>query len=484
MSRYEYQQGDSHKFWEVDVSGVELTTRWGRIGTSGQSTTKRFASEDAAQAAARKLVAEKVGKGYVEAVASAESSEGGEGPYGPLLGAADRAGALARHFRYLCDTPGYDRVLAEILARVTAVRVDAGNLVVEFGADGDPWIATPPARIGEFAEFPKSFRATVQKHATISAGKNLTLGAQGSLDFGMFGKEDQVYALFQSRENVREALHEYFANETVWVYHPEQLNSHGEPAIFPIRHELEDVIEPIDANIGALFLHRVVTKNRWPIDLPELKIATAKPGSTGTVPWYATIGWAMKKNGDRLYHEDNGPLDEWAAEAMVPEIAEMTMTDPPALSAIPLARMTALTRLVLFCSGKKPGIDTLEGVQGAVGLRRFEANDAAIKDLSPLAGLTALEILDLSGNKIRDLTPLAGCRALRILRLRYNPVTDVDVLAGLTALEEIALSDTSVRDILPLAQLPRLTSLAIPSRLPEAHLKAFKELRPKVMISR
>ncbi|MGE0434471.1 MAG: WGR domain-containing protein, partial [Planctomycetota bacterium] len=64
--RFEFVEGSSSKFWEVEVSGSEYTTRWGRIGTDGQSKTKSCKSDDAAQTEADKLIAEKTGKGYVE----------------------------------------------------------------------------------------------------------------------------------------------------------------------------------------------------------------------------------------------------------------------------------------------------------------------------------------------------------------------------------------------------------------------------------
>ena len=44
MRRYEYIDGTSAKFWSVSVSGAEMTTQWGRIGTPGQSKTRAFAS--------------------------------------------------------------------------------------------------------------------------------------------------------------------------------------------------------------------------------------------------------------------------------------------------------------------------------------------------------------------------------------------------------------------------------------------------------
>jgi DNA ligase 1 len=61
---FECVEGTSSKFWEVWVSGADLTTRWGRLGTPGQTRTKTFASASAAQAEADKLVASKVDGGY------------------------------------------------------------------------------------------------------------------------------------------------------------------------------------------------------------------------------------------------------------------------------------------------------------------------------------------------------------------------------------------------------------------------------------
>ena len=63
---FEFIEGTSSKFWEVWTSGNELTTRWGRIGTDGQTKTKTFATPEKAQAEHDKLVAEKLGKGYEE----------------------------------------------------------------------------------------------------------------------------------------------------------------------------------------------------------------------------------------------------------------------------------------------------------------------------------------------------------------------------------------------------------------------------------
>jgi predicted DNA-binding WGR domain protein len=69
MRRFEFQEGTSHKFWEVSVEGEQLSVRFGKIGTQGQTKPKVFDSEDEARREAEKLIAEKLRKGYVEVAA-------------------------------------------------------------------------------------------------------------------------------------------------------------------------------------------------------------------------------------------------------------------------------------------------------------------------------------------------------------------------------------------------------------------------------
>ncbi|HEY7372965.1 MAG TPA: WGR domain-containing protein [Polyangia bacterium] len=73
MPRYEFSEGSSNKFWEIALEGKAFTTTWGRIGTAGQTKTKTCASEAAAKKEYDKLIAEKVGKGYVEAGGKADA---------------------------------------------------------------------------------------------------------------------------------------------------------------------------------------------------------------------------------------------------------------------------------------------------------------------------------------------------------------------------------------------------------------------------
>ena len=64
--RLEFSKGKSNKFWEIERSGDSIVTTWGKIGSKGQSKTKKFASEAKAREAFEKLISEKTGKGYTD----------------------------------------------------------------------------------------------------------------------------------------------------------------------------------------------------------------------------------------------------------------------------------------------------------------------------------------------------------------------------------------------------------------------------------
>ena len=78
MKRYfEFEGEDSQrgiassaKFWEVSVTGSDVTVRFGKIGSAGQTKVKHFGDEAQAEAEAEALIAAKVKKGYEEKAAA------------------------------------------------------------------------------------------------------------------------------------------------------------------------------------------------------------------------------------------------------------------------------------------------------------------------------------------------------------------------------------------------------------------------------
>ena len=68
--RYEYKDAISNKFWEINLTGKQVTLTYGRIGIENPaSIVKKFkgksASEDAEKFAESKI-REKTNKGYIE----------------------------------------------------------------------------------------------------------------------------------------------------------------------------------------------------------------------------------------------------------------------------------------------------------------------------------------------------------------------------------------------------------------------------------
>ncbi len=64
--RFHLVDDSSNKFWEVWCEEATLHAHYGRIGTAGRSSLKSLASTAAAAASMERLIAEKIGKGYVE----------------------------------------------------------------------------------------------------------------------------------------------------------------------------------------------------------------------------------------------------------------------------------------------------------------------------------------------------------------------------------------------------------------------------------
>jgi predicted DNA-binding WGR domain protein len=63
---FEFVEGSSSKFWEINLDGTSFTTRYGKIGTDGQQSMKEYDSPAQAKKEYEKLIAEKTKKGYVE----------------------------------------------------------------------------------------------------------------------------------------------------------------------------------------------------------------------------------------------------------------------------------------------------------------------------------------------------------------------------------------------------------------------------------
>ena len=109
---------------------------------------------------------------------------------------------------------------------------------------------------------------------------------------------------------------------------------------------------------------------------------------------------------------------------------------------IALSEMAALTRL----EARNANISDLTGLEFATNLTRLELgpervadewrNSNAVKDLSPLAGLTRLTWLHLPNNSILDISAVANLPHLTWLHLSNNNISDLSPLVANTGLGE------------------------------------------------
>ena len=88
---------------------------------------------------------------------------------------------------------------------------------------------------------------------------------------------------------------------------------------------------------------------------------------------------------------------------------------------------------------------------------------SSLSDISFLAKLTQLTSLTLGYNDISDVSALTALTQLKTLSLWRNDITDVTPLASLTQLTTLGLSSNSIVDISALARLTQLTTLDISS---------------------
>ncbi len=105
------------------------------------------------------------------------------------------------------------------------------------------------------------------------------------------------------------------------------------------------------------------------------------------------------------------------------------------------------------------GIKDLTGLEHAHNLIGLYLHSNAISDISPLTELTQLEYLYLHDNAISDISPLTRLTQLIWLHLSNNTISDVSPLANMTKLTWLVLDENFISDISPLADMTKLTSL-------------------------
>jgi predicted DNA-binding WGR domain protein len=136
MQRFELEEGTSSKFWEVEASGTELTVRFGRIGTQGQTKTRTFSDGPAAIKERDKLIKEKTGKGYSEVGVSADAKLAAVTPSQPKADTPEPAAVVAAP-----SAPSAPPKASPTVPAVTATAAKTPAVAIEWPHGGFQWRA-------------------------------------------------------------------------------------------------------------------------------------------------------------------------------------------------------------------------------------------------------------------------------------------------------------------------------------------------------
>ncbi len=92
-------------------------------------------------------------------------------------------------------------------------------------------------------------------------------------------------------------------------------------------------------------------------------------------------------------------------------------------------------------------VTDLTPLAGLAALQTLYCSDTKVTDLTPLSGHTALQTLSCYRTRVADLTPLSRLATLRRLYCSYTRVTDLTPLWGLAALQELDCSGCTLREL-------------------------------------
>ena len=161
----------------------------------------------------------------------------------------------------------------------------------------------------------------------------------------------------------------------------------------------------------------------------------------------------------RLYLSDNQISDFSPIAGLVPNLTEYSNEDQRVEGVVDLNTAVNIPDPNLRAAIE----NTLGKASGAtitradmLTLKRLEAKDQGIQDLTGIEFATNLTWLSLDGNDVSDVSALGGLINLELLYVHSNQVSDISLLSGLTNLRWLSLGDNDVSDVSGLASLINL----------------------------
>ena len=202
----------------------------------------------------------------------------------------------------------------------------------------------------------------------------------------------------------------------------------------------------------------------------ELLSCKALNGSTDITVEFVTNDLAPENKSVSLQVIDMNGNFSWSQQypidvpSLLPPPKAVSIPDPQLAAAVQqeIGNITTHTMLNLRrFDARNRQITDLTGLEHAHRLRYLSLNSNTVADISPLAELTQLTELLLHNNSIVDVAPLAKLTQLTHLYLGNNSIVDVAPLAKLTQLESLSLGSNSITVVTPLTGLTQLKSLGL-----------------------
>ncbi|MDI7215213.1 WGR domain-containing protein [Leptospira santarosai] len=442
-----FKDDKSDKFWNIEVDGNSFTVTYGKTGTVGQTQTKSFDDEKKCLKEAEKLLAEKLKKGYVEGEAqtssqkettSVQTQTSGDflKEWKEIANSKDLQSDLVKHFRYLADSPGFEPIVGKIFEHATEAKLSGNQLIVKF-KNGKTLTAASPGNPNSYKKFPKSFLKLIEKHATLKTDR-LELG-KCYFDFDIFDEGDRVYDTFDGKaSNVLCPLH--YTDNSDWIYHPTEKNKEGEPAIFPVIHELEDEINPVYCNIGALFLQQLCDEFEIEVKIPVVE-RPADPLAESKTTWWNNLSDTWKQAFRNQFEKnEKEPTFETILTLQDLDLGNTGISDLKPLEAL-LAEKKFKLEMIYLDNTFVSDI----GVLAMAKKKLFKVNISGtpVKDVSMLK-----EISFLTADRCAELdfTTVGKLKKLSRLSLRDTKLNDLEFLHNLTELEELNIHSTPLTD--------------------------------------
>ncbi len=489
VTRYEFTDSGSSKFWQVELAGAEMTLAWGKIGTSGQTKTKTFNSPEDARKEHDKLVAEKVKKGYQRVGAPAVAAPAAPSPYTAIIVRYRALAKACRDAGFKVSSAIGEAATEDAIARAEAARElafpetlkallrVADGISLEVDMDPAPIYRDVRSTTvyvesgtfgGEYFDEHDDEDAPGRSFIVVDAFSDM--GAYGFLVGA--GDDPTLTRYYEEPEPTELTLYQYLermvAEDEACL--AAALAARGAPKV--------EVVQPGEPALVRRIRALIPTVAQFQ---PGTQVGFATDSGSGDVK-QITLDFnqdpdAQTKMSDALMRLAPGAiegvetlvvrlpyLDSLAWLRAFPGVTELELHVRSGRLPADLADAEGLSSLSFtgplnrYSPNDAPTAFEIDTLRLPPSLRSLALTDAGLDTVPRLSHAHHLETLQLHSNRIKHLAHLEGLSGLTWLCLQGNPIQNIAGIESLPKLRSLDLGDTGLTH-LPVLCMPTLTSL-------------------------